>query len=65
MKGADTKADFLSEIVFLNEKGNLIMAFTKAAEKRPKDIIYLKVLCNLDGPEIDERILPEPFEFQL
>ena len=26
--------------------------------------MYLKVLCNLDGPEIDKKILQEPFEFQ-
>ena len=26
--------------------------------------MYLKVLCNLGGPDIDKRILQEPLEFQ-
>ena len=39
-------------------------AFPKAAEMRPEDIMYLKVLCTIDGPEIDERNFLEPFKFQ-
>ena len=38
--------------------------FPKSSEKRPEYIIYLKVLCNLDGPDIDKMILQEPFKFQ-
>ena len=64
VEGATTKAEYLDGIGCLNGRVNPMTAFPKAAEKRPEDITYLKVLCNLDGPEIDERILQEPFEFQ-
>ena len=64
VEGAATKSEYLDGIGFLNGKGNPMTAFPKATEKHPEDIVYLKVLCNLDGPAIDKRILQEPFEFQ-
>ena len=64
MEGAATNAEYLDGIGFLNGKGNPMKAFTKAADNFLEDIIYLKVLCNLYGPEIDEKILQDPFEFQ-
>ena len=64
VEGAATKAEYLDGIVFMNGEVNPMTEFTKASEKRPEDIMYLKVLCNLDGPDIDERILQEPFKFQ-
>ena len=64
VEGAATKAGYLDGTVFLNGKVNPIMAFTKATEKLPEDIIYIKVICNLYGPDIDQKILQEPFEFQ-
>ena len=62
VEGATMKAGYLDIIGLLNRKGNHMTAFTKVAEKRPEDIMYLKVLCNLDIPEIGERILQEPFK---
>ena len=64
VEGAVTKADYLDGIVFLDVKGNPMTAFSKVAAKRPEDIMYLKVLCSLYGPEIDKRILQDTFEFQ-
>ena len=64
VEGAARKEGYLDGIGFMNGKGNTITEFPKAAEKRPECIMYLKVLCNLDGPDIDKRILQEPFEFQ-
>ena len=49
---------------FFNGKGNHIKSFPMAAEKCPEDIMYIKVPCTLDGIDIDERILQEPFRFQ-
>ena len=57
MEGAATKSEYLDGIGYLNGKGTPMTVFTKAAEKRTEDIMYLKVLCNLDGPEIDKMIL--------
>ena len=64
VEGATTKSGYLNGIGFLNGKGDPMTAFPKGAEKSPEDIMYLKVLCNLDGAEIDNRILQEPFGFQ-
>ena len=59
------KAEYIDGIGFLNGKGNPMKEFPKATEKRPEDMMYLKVLCNLYGPDIDEKILQEPLKFQL
>ena len=64
MEGAATKAEYLDGIGYLNGKGNPTTAFPKAVEKRPEDIMYLKVLCNLNETEIDKRTPLDPFEFQ-
>ena len=64
VEGTAAKAEYLDGIGFLNGKENPMTEFTKATEKRPEDIMYLKVLCNLDGPDFYERILQETFEFQ-
>ena len=64
VEGNAAKAEYLDGIGFINRKGNPMKAFLKASDNPPEDIMYLKVIYNLDGPEIDERILQETFEFQ-
>ena len=64
-EGKVTKADYLDVIGFIYGKWNPMTEFTKAARKHPEYIMYLKVLCTLDGSDIYKRILQEPFEFQL
>ena len=54
VEGTAAKAEYLDGIGFLNGKENPMTEFTKATEKRPEDIMYLKVLCNLDGPDFYE-----------
>ena len=64
VEGAATKADYLDGIRFINGKGIPMTDFPKAAENRREDIMYLKALCNIYGPDIDNRILKETLEFQ-
>ena len=44
VEGAATKAEYLDGILFPNGKGNPMTEFTKAEEKTPEDIMYLKVI---------------------
>ena len=62
VEGAAMKAEFLDGIVFLNWKMNPMTESPNESDNLPEDIIYLKMICNLHWPDIDERIVQDPFE---
>ena len=63
VEGAVTKVEYLDDIGS-ERKRESYDVISKGGREAPGKIMYLKVLCNLNGHEIDEMVLQEPFKFQ-